>query len=366
MPPLGTGIHEGTVVEWLITPGDAVRAGDVAVIVDTAKAAVDIRCPLTGTVRELLVRAGDTVPPGTALARIAAEPARPPFAHPPARALAARLGVDLTTVRGTGRDGLITRADVEHAAARPGIRVSRYARRVAADLGVDLSTVAGSGPGNTVRIADIRAAAAPVVIRNRIAARARREIPHFSLSATIDLRRATAWLRERDRRAADRLAPAALLLKATALAAAEVPALNGHWIDGAFRPGDGVQLGVTVPLPEGGPAVPAIPDADLLPLEELLRRLRDLRGRARSGRLRLPELTSATITVTDLSDQGVEFVHGVLHPPQVALAGFGAGPAAGAPSVTATLALDQRAADASTGARFLRAVDEWLQRPYDL
>lgn len=335
-------------------------------------------------------------------------------AGPLVRHLAARRGVDLTAVRGTGRGGRVTRADVEHAepAPAPRVRATPYARRLARELGVDLSALPGTGTDGAVRAADVheavraRDSAAPqplATARNRPAeptptpvplpeshgdqraaamrraigdlmSRSKKEIPHYYLSTTIDLAAAVDWLRRRNRGRppTDRLVPAALLLKAAALAGREVPQLNGFWRDGAFTPGGGPHLGVAVSLRDGGLVTPVIHDADTLKPEELMTALKDLVQRARRGRLRGSELTGATLTVTSLGDQGVEAVFGVIHPPQVALVGFGAvverpwatgGLLGVRPVVTATLSADHRASDGAVGARYLTAVDRLLQHP---
>jgi pyruvate dehydrogenase E2 component (dihydrolipoamide acetyltransferase) len=207
-------------------------------------------------------------------------------------------------------------------------------------------------------------------------ARSAREIPHYHLATTIDISAALAWLAEANeqRSVSERLLPGALLLKATALAAREVPALNGFW-DGSFRPAPAVHLGVAVSLRGGGLIAPAIHDADLLTLDELMAALRDLVGRVRTGRLRSSEMSDPTLTVTNLGDQGVDEVHGVIYPPQVALVGFGrvtdrpwasGGMLGVRPTVRATLAADHRATDGMIGARLLNAIDRLLQHPEDL
>ncbi|MEU7059139.1 dihydrolipoamide acetyltransferase family protein [Streptomyces sp. NPDC046197] len=337
-------------------------------------------------------------------------------AGPLVRHLAALRGVDLTTLHGTGHGGRITRADVEHACRpAPRVRATPYARRLAHDLGVDLTAVRGTGDGGAVRAADVHTAmrtraggneperperrpqngeqrpdaAVPIdsrpqdrtdAMRRAIAdlmSRSKREIPHYYLSTTIDLTATEDWLRRinRGRPPADRLVPAALLLKAAAVAAREVPALNGYWRNDAFAPASEVNLGVAVSLRQGGLLAPVIHRADALPPDALMTRLRDLVQRARRGRLRGSEMAGATLTVTSLGDQGVETVFGVIHPPQVALVGFGAvverpwasgGMLGVRPVVTATLAADHRATDGAVGARYLTAVDRMLQKPEEL
>jgi pyruvate dehydrogenase E2 component (dihydrolipoamide acetyltransferase) len=207
--------------------------------------------------------------------------------------------------------------------------------------------------------------------------RSKREIPHYYLSTTVDLAGAMDWLHERNRTlaVADRLVPAALMLKATALATQAAPAMNGFWVDGSFQPAPRVHLGIAISLRGGGLVAPALHDAADLSLAELMRQMRDLVTRARAGRLRGSELSDPTITVTNLGEQGVEAVHGVIYPPQVALVGFGRvverpwavdGLIGVRPLVTLTLAGDHRATDGFTGARFLADIDLHLQHPEEL
>ncbi|HSK80252.1 MAG TPA: dihydrolipoamide acetyltransferase family protein, partial [Thermoanaerobaculia bacterium] len=208
-------------------------------------------------------------------------------------------------------------------------------------------------------------------------ARSKREIPHYYLSATIDMRRALAWLTEENRRRSveERLLPAAILLKAVALALRKVPELNGFYVDDAFRPSEAVHLGVAVALRGGGLIAPAIHDVDKKSLGELMAALRDLVARARAGTLRSSEMSDPTVTVTNLGDQGVETVFGVIYPPQVALVGLGRiverpwaenGLLGVRPVVTATLSADHRATDGHRGALFLTALDQFLQEPEKL
>jgi pyruvate dehydrogenase E2 component (dihydrolipoamide acetyltransferase) len=175
-----------------------------------------------------------------------------------------------------------------------------------------------------------------------------------------------------DRPPAERVVAAAVLCWAVARAAAANPGLNGHWLDGAFRPADGVQLGVAVSLRGGGLLAPVIPDAADLDAEQLMRRLRDLTDRARHGGLRASEMADPSITVTNLGDTGVEEVFGVIYPPQVAMVGMGRvverpwavdGRVEVRPVVTVTLAADHRATNGHEGARFLATIDRLLQDP---
>jgi pyruvate dehydrogenase E2 component (dihydrolipoamide acetyltransferase) len=339
---------------------------------------------------------------------------------PLVRHLAEQRHVDLSTVTPSGPDAQIKRRDVETAAAAAsaapptpvtGVRASPLARRRAAQLGVDLSAVAGTGPDGAVTEADVASAAAMApspasspapsspapsspapastaaqradrsqAMRDATAAlmaRSKREIPHFYLSTEIDLHASMRWLDAANagRSPEQRLVPAAVLLKATAAAVRSVPEVNGFWTETGFSPAPHVHLGVAISLRHGGLIAPAIHDADTLTVDELMQRLRDLVGRARSGRLRQSEMADPTITVTNLGDMGVESVYGVIYPPQVAVVGFGrvlerpravAGMLAVRPTVTATLAADHRVVDGHLGGRYLTRIDELLQEPEEI
>jgi pyruvate dehydrogenase E2 component (dihydrolipoamide acetyltransferase) len=136
-----------------------------------------------------------------------------------------------------------------------------------------------------------------------------------------------------------------------------------------------VHLGVAVALRQGGLVAPALHDADTRTLDDLMRDLRDLVARTRAGRLRSSELSDATVTVTNLGEQGVQTVFGVIYPPQVALVGFGKiierpwaehGMVGARPTVSVTLSADHRASDGARGAAFLSRIDQLLQDPVSL
>jgi pyruvate dehydrogenase E2 component (dihydrolipoamide acetyltransferase) len=207
--------------------------------------------------------------------------------------------------------------------------------------------------------------------------RSKREIPHYYLSTTIDLHRATNWLMEENRKrpVTDRLLNGVLLLKAVALALREVPELNSVWADDRVVTSPAIHVGVAIALRQGGLVAPALHNTDHQTLDELMRNLRELVNRARAGSLRSSELADPTITVTSLGEQGVEAVFGIIYPPQVALVGFGKvverpwavdGQVVSRPVVTATLSADHRVSDGHRGGLFLAAVDRLLQEPSKL
>lgn len=254
---------------------------------------------------------------------------------------------------------------------------------------MDLTTLRGTGPGGVIEAADVERAAAtavstPVATPTEAAARMRRaigaamarskrEVPHFYLGTTIDLGAALAWLRQQNeaRSVNERLLPAALLLKATALALRNAPELNARWEGDEAPPAPAIHLGVAVSLRGGGLVAPAIHHADRLSLDELMATFKDLVQRARTGTLRSSEMSDPTITVTSLGERGVETVFPVIFPPQVAIVGFGRivdrpwvvdGSVVPRPVVHATLAADHRVSDGHRAARFLAAIGALLEQ----
>jgi pyruvate dehydrogenase E2 component (dihydrolipoamide acetyltransferase) len=282
------------------------------------------------------------------------------------------------------------RAAAPAAGAR--LRISPVAAARAAALGLDARALTGTGPGGAVTLADVEAAVAKPAMRPTPAhpaadamrhaiatamARSKREIPHYYLGTSIDMGRALQWLEaaNRARPVPQRLLYGVLLLKAVARALKDAPDLNGTWVDGRFQPGAGIHVGWAISLRSGGLIAPAVHDADRKSLDELMTALRDLVKRARGGGLRSSELSDPTITITNLGEQGVESVYGVIFPPQVALVGFGKivrrpmcidDAIVARPVVEATLSADHRASDGHRGGLFLAAIERLLQEPAGL
>ncbi len=413
----------GTILEWLVKPGDAVKRGDIIAVVDTEKATIEVEVFETGVIQKIVVPVGEKVPIGTLLALIrtdgevvapaAAKPApvaappkvtptpppprpAPPVAGKPPHPLippavpchmrvsplamrtAIELKVDLSVVKGTGPHGAITKADVEKAAKAPTSPIPSSPEKAIA------RTPAAPATEARVRTGEQRPAAAQeerrAAMRRVIAAamtRSKREIPHYYMGTRIDMSRAMTWLQARNLKqpVTERLLYSVLLLKATALAARQIPEMNGFWADGAFKAANAVHVGVAISLRQGGLIAPAVHDLDKKPLDEIMNNLRDLVGRVRAGTLRSSEIADATITVTNLGEEGVETVFGIIYPPQVALVGFGkiteqvwalSGMLGTRPTVMATLAADHRASDGHRGGLFLAAIDRFLQEPEKL
>lgn len=386
LPSLGAEMDEGTLLEWKVKPGDAVKKGDVVAVVDTSKSAIDVEIWETGTIYELVRQPQEVLPVGTVIALLLEPEETPEHAEAEKRRKAAEMPP--RTPSGPAplpSAGAPSRPAAEAPASR--VRISPAARKRVADLGLDIAVIPGTGPQGAVTIEDVEKAAAERAPKDRATemrraigaamARSKREIPHYYLATGIPLARATQWLaaRNQDRPVTERLLMAVPLLKAVALALRKYPEFNGFFKQDRFVPGTGVHLGVAISLRQGGLIAPAMRDVDAMGLDALMRALVDLVARARALTLRSSEMTDATITVTNLGDEGVELVQGVIYPPQVALVGFGRvterpwvenGQVVVMPVVAASLAADHRASDGHRGALFLAEIARLLQAPETL
>jgi len=381
LPSLGADMDEGTLLQWKVKPGDRIERGEVIAVVDTAKAAVDIECWQSAEVLKFLIEPGARIPVGTAMA-VLLEPGE---SREAALAQAEMLAQAPKVPIPQGETQPAVTTAVQQGATRA--RISPAARKRAAELGIDPAVLSASGPHGTITLEDVEAVsskAAPVdrnaAMRQAIAAamsRSKREIPHYYLSETVAFGAASSWLQayNAERPPEQRLLASVVVLKAVALALREYPLLNGYWRDDGFRPAEGIHLGVAIALRQGGLVAPALHDVADKSLPQLMDGLADLIQRARSGSLRSSEMSDVTLTVTQLGEQGVDSVFGVIYPPQVALLGVGriaerpwveAGKLCVMPTVVLSLAADHRASDGHYGARFLVEVRRLLQCPDSL
>jgi pyruvate dehydrogenase E2 component (dihydrolipoamide acetyltransferase) len=370
MPSLGADMDEGTVIEWLVGVGDTLERGQVVARIETEKSDIDIEIWHDGVVAEIVVGPNATVPVGTTLMRFHG-----------------------AGVAESNADPVAPDARVQDA-----VLASPLARRLAGEQGIALADVVGSGPQGAVRASDLSGSVAaandepdgevavlpadrtsrPDRMRSMIAARMTRsnhEIPHYRLERNIDLGRLVEYLStiNEQRPIAERVVPAAALVRAVAIAAARHPELNGTWSDDQFHPGPGVNVSVAISLRGGGLVTPTIRDADAASLDEVMALLREFTTAARSGTMRSEWTTAvSSMTVTNLGERGADLVHGLISPPEVALVGFGRiierpvvvdGVVVARPVVTATLGADHRATDGAVGSRFLSTLSSALEEP---
>jgi pyruvate dehydrogenase E2 component (dihydrolipoamide acetyltransferase) len=383
MPRLGHSMTEGTVVAWLAKPGEAVRAGQIILTIETDKAEYEVEAPADGLVSEPLVNEAATAPVEAVLGWVLA----PGEARPSAPA-------------GPSDPGAARAAPAPAAApARGRVRASPKARRLAEERGVDLSTVAGSGPEGLVTEADVERAAAPskpadgedsiewsgrrVRERRRLSpirrttarrmAEAWASVPHIVQMIDVDM----AEVRELRRRwKADGGEASAVtyndfIVKAAALALGEHPELNAG-IDGdelvVFAE---VNAGIAVDTPRGL-VVPVVRGADRLALVEVAREARRLAEKARGSGLDREDFGTGTFTVSNLGAAGIRAGTPVLNPPESMLIFVGAveervvvrgGAIVARPTLTLSIAYDHRVADGADAARVTARIRQLLESP---
>lgn len=418
LPDLGEGLTESDLVAWRVAPGDRVALNQVIAEVETAKALVELPSPVDGVVAQLHAEPGQTVAVGEPLltfdveaderppnlvgygagpdrsgpprrrarrgapdapdapddsdAPVAAAPPRRegrPRSTPPVRRLAAALGVDLTTVEGTGEGGLVTRADVE-AAARGTAPAAAPAPVAAASAAPPRVASQDAHDDLHIPIAGVRKQTAAAMVASAFTA------PHVTMWITVDV---TPLTELRARLASDpltggtRLTLLALLARAVCVALRRHPTLNSRWDEASQEivQFSHVDLGIAVAT-ERGLIVPAIEGADALPPLELAAALDALTLEAREGRTPLARMQAGTFTISNVGVFGVEGGTPILNRGQAAILAVGAvqrrpweheGGIALREVMTLSLSIDHRVVDGEQGGRFLAELGRLLADP---
>ena len=352
LPDLGEGLQEAEIVAWHVAEGDHVVADQPLVSVETEKAVVEVPSPQAGRIARLLAKPGDRVKVGAPIVifeegahadtgaivgELAEKPAgpgqgtEPSLAPPAARALARERGVDLAQVAGSGPAGVVTRADVERAAA--------------ARSGLDGEPLKGVRRAMAMNMARAHAEVVPATVWDQADVE-----PWWSPQADVSVR----------------------LVRAIAVACAAVPALNARY-DGkamALRQPAQIDLGIAVDT-EDGLIVPVLRNIGHRDAADLRRGLDALKTATRERKVPLAELRDPTITLSKFGTLGGQHAALVVLPPQVAIIGAGRIDPQAVPAgegvafrhmLPISLTFDHRAVTGGEAARFIRALIEDLQR----
>jgi len=390
LPDLGEGLTEAEIVSWHVQVGDVVAVDQEVVEVETAKAVVAIPVPFAGRVAELHAGPGDLLAVGAPLITVSDDRTEP-VADGESGAVLIGYGTtdDRRRRRRPSRNGPPV-PHPEHAPRPPGrvAVVSPVVRRLARTAGLDLATISGSGRDGLVTRQDVervmagRSAEAEPVVRiplrgvRKITAdnlsRSRREIPEATIWVDADateLLRLRATLNAGD--AEPRISLLAMLSRFAVLGLRRHPELNATIEDDAIVMGTSVHLGFAAQT-DRGLLVPVIPDAQACTLEQLSAALADCTLRARKGTLRPAELTGGTFTINNYGVFGVDGSAAIINPPEVAILGLGriierpwivAGQVVARQLTQLTLAFDHRACDGQTAGGFLRFIADCVESP---
>ena len=448
--------EEVRIVSWKKAAGDAVAKGDVVLEVETDKSVIEVEATGDGVLLKTLKVEDDMVPVGQVVGVIgpagatvdvsalssgqpsaapaaeskpaAAAPVTVPAvssedghtkASPVAKKLAAKLGINISQVTGSGPGGRITKQDVENlvatgapaVAAAPvavvhaGGRIfsSPNARRIAKELGVDFRMVAGSGPNGRITGTDVQqfsssgpktAAIAPAVaplsmspvngqpqpgteesitkMRRAIGLnlqRSFRDTPHFMVTMSIDMTRASAFRNQfnQSRQKPDRLSVNDLVLKAAAVALRHYPTVNSRLAEDKTLYLADVNIGIATAI-ETGLVVPVVMNTDKLDWQGLAHEAKRVSSEARNGKI--IGAGKGTFTVSNLGMFGVDEFTAIINPPESAILAVGGvtdtvvaidGMIAIRPMMKVTLCSDHRVVDGALAAEFLRSVKVYLE-----
>ena len=277
---------------------------------------------------------------------------------PLARRLANEKGIQLGGIQGSGPGGRIVKRDIENAKATGGAGRSAAAERLAAE-----------GDFKDVPLTQIRKTIA------RRLAESNGPVPTFFLTAELDVTRA-ADLRTQLTEMGDeyKVSFNDIVIKAVALALAEHPEVNAHWLNDKIRQFNRIHVAMAVAV-EDGLITPVLFDADRLSLWEISAKARDLATRARERKLMPEEYTGATFTVSNLGMFGIDQFTAIINPPEAGILAIGGvedkpvvidGQLEVRQRMRVTMSCDHRAVDGATGAKFLQTVRRYIENPLSL
>ena len=277
---------------------------------------------------------------------------------PLARRLATEKGIQLGGIQGSGPGGRIVKRDIENAKATGGAGRSAAADRLATE-----------GDFKDIPLTQIRKTIA------RRLAESNGPVPTFFLTSEYDATRASE-LRTQLAEMGDQYKVSFndIVIKAVALALAEHPEVNAHWLNDKIRQFNRIHVAMAVAV-EDGLITPVLFDADRLSLWEISAKARDLAKRARERKLTPEEYTGATFTVSNLGMFGIDQFTAIINPPEAGILAIGGveekpivvnGALEIRQRMRVTMSCDHRAIDGATGAKFLETARRYMENPLSL
>ncbi len=422
MPQLGESVVEGTVTEWLIKQGEKVEEFEPLVEINTDKVDTEVPAPASGVVLKIYVDEGETVEAGRLLAVIGDEGEQVPdsgtpsdvksesepkkaeskpaatasvspgrseglgFISPVVARMASEHNLDLNQIEGTGRDGRITKQDVQsYLEGKPEAKpVAPWEQQGTGELFRPTEEVFGKKDkakaikeGGEIRPLDpVRRSIAEHMVRSKHTS------PHVTTVMEADLQQVVSHREANKGAFAEEglnLTFSAYFAAAAVTALKDVPLVNAAWTEDGILFHDQVNLGMAVSLGERGLIVPVIRQAERKSLRGLAESISDLANRARQGKLKPDEVQGGTFTITNHGVSGSLMATPIINQPQSGILGVGAiqkrvvvvegtDPAGQAvdsiairPMVYLTLTFDHRVLDGAIADHFLATVVETLE-----
>jgi pyruvate dehydrogenase E2 component (dihydrolipoamide acetyltransferase) len=387
VPQVGEAVAEVTLVRWLKAPGEHVKRGEPLFEVDTDKALVEVEAFVDGTLAEIIIPEGSAVMPQQVVGRVAPSE---PGEGATVTARESEPGVPEPTEVGQ-RLAAELRSAPSSAGDRGGRRAfSPKARRLAESLGVNLETVRGTGPNGLVTARDVEVAQSDAgsqaaerrklsPMRRTVAERtqaSKQQVPHYYLTVDADMTEAQRLRQYCQARLGWSQRPTVtdLIVRASALALGQMPALNVRYHDGQLEIRHTVDVGVAIAL-DDGLVVPVLATADRVSLQATAQWLRQAAERARQGRLLPQDLAAKSLVVSNLGMYGIDSFFAIIDQPDPMILAAGRvadrlvpvhGQPAVCPMCTLSLSVDHRALDGATAARYLKRVQAHLEDPFEL
>jgi pyruvate dehydrogenase E2 component (dihydrolipoamide acetyltransferase) len=428
MPRLSDTMQGGTIIRWLKSPGDEIKKGDVLAEIETDKATMDLEAYEAGTLQQILVQEGETVPIGQVVALIGtgaaipqpaqhaaatakagadgAAPTPTPVASQPkaeasnwdkgpipiesgkrgavkasplARRMAEEHGIDLRQVQGTGPDGRIVRDDIEDMLEQLGTAPAPAAPMAApqAAASPQAMPVPAALPDMPAQEAEIVKLSRVQLLIARRLTESKQTIPHFYVSSEVDMTDALALRQTFNASVGEESGKVTVndfIVRACALALEKFPEVNSTIKDDQLIKYKHINVGIAVDVPSGL-VVPVIRETNLKGLRTIAREAKALIARARANKLAPVDLEEGTFSVSNLGMMDVSEFIAVINPPQSAILAISSVrqrfvPVDGQPVIrdlmTMTLSADHRILYGATVARFLQEVKRLMQKPYSL
>ncbi len=380
LPKLGQTMEEAVIEKWHVKEGDTVKKGDILLEITTDKATLEVESYVSGTVRKLLASDGETKGVGEPIAFIGSPDEEMPDIsrlQKPAPAKAAPEAAPAPAKK-----------EASAASGKPGrVRATPRAKKLARELGVDISTLTGTGPGGRITEDDVKSggsgggasAAAPVegvkkqplsAMRRVIAenmSKSSQEAPHFYLMTEIDMTKSVE-LRAK-LKAESNVSYNDMITKACATGLSELSGVNSTWLGDGVGIRDSVGVGLAVSV-DDGLIVPVIRDADKKDLKEIAVDSANLIKKARDKKLTPDEYGNGSITISNLGMLGIDSFLPIINLGESVILGIGRiidkavvvdGEICIRKMMNVTLSCDHRVVDGALGAQFLARVKELLE-----
>ena len=412
MPKLSDTMATGTLIKWHVKEGDSISTGDVLADVETDKATMEMEAFDDGILGKIYIPAGEKAVIGASLAVLIEEGEEIPEQPAPPAPKTAPASDNASALASSAPASAASQANPAVAAPRTAsgrIKASPLARKIATQRGIDLSFLAGTGPGGRIIKRDVESApaqggggqnggSAPSVtairptmdfdpgakrielsgMRTIIADRlsvSKSTIPHFYLNVDLNaapLMKMRKQVNENAEKSGNKFTINDFILKATIMAAVDVPEVNAAWDFESIIQYEAVNLAVAIAVPDGL-VTPVIKDAQKKTMLEISQSVKDLAARAKDKKLSPDEFAGGTLTVSNLGAYGIATFDAIINPPQAIILSVGAisnqpvvdqsGEIVAGTRLALGMSCDHRVVDGAVGATYLQALRKYIENP---